>query len=679
MDPKPDPKNVDPKQEPQDVKETKKGDLEDNKSGDLGDNKSQGETEPSVEDAVEAAKESAKKAAELAKKGAVEGAQLARKGAAEGASLAHKGAKSILKAAEEEGLIEDGDKVLDDVEKKGKALAKTGAKLVKQGVEKLKEMEEEHEVIKTASVVAQKGVDIAKEKVEQILEAEREHKVVERAANLANKGISKAKKLYKKGKKYIEEDKNGDVAAVVEGGKRVFNEFRDALKFDNAVKGAQTAGRETLAAAEDFAGAFSNVVDGEADIADLKEAQTKLFDKLSNIGKEGFKRMQQGSMLRNVLLERLDNIKKGVKETLSREIQEGTVDALKIAADNNISTRGLPWELAIPCALAPVLLKSLQFNHRLTLYFYVPQILIVAMLMIVNLRDECSYMIDLYATIRVCTDTVFVLCSYVLDMRLSAWYELNGGWEATPETAQRLLWRETVVSNFGISALSTGKATLLFHDMETESCLNLTTSYVIAPLVALVNIAAIILAFQWYCLSCDKTLLRYYILFLSCIYMITLAYHIGNLVLKGILCCTYLNCCFCCKRCLKRTARYMDSGLSTPYFHFTVKHFLLRESLASTISKTQESRRKEREQIQDRIRSLEGQIQRKKQALNKLEEDDKKELYASETIKNVINLTEKIFRGNHFDSERDEARKAFPPLLDEKGRANHDDDFPVGT
>ncbi|GAB5354812.1 hypothetical protein AAMO2058_000151400 [Amorphochlora amoebiformis] len=291
-----------------------------------------------------------------------------------------------------------------------------------------------------------------------------------------------------------------------------------------------------------------------------------------------------------------------------------------------------------------MMLKLQQQSHRLSLYFYVPQVIIVLMLVLVNSGAPCSYNIVLYAGFRIAVDALFVICSYILDTRLTAWYELNGGWEATPDTAQRMLWKETVVSNFGVTSLSTGKATLLFYDMEFESGVSVFTSAIVAPAVAIMNITAIVLAFTWYCLPCQKTFLRNYILFLSFVYMVTLAYHLGSLLFRLVLCCAYFNCFWCCKRCLKATATYFDTGLPNPVLHFSVKHFILRESLATTIAKDREKRRQESDALKRKIEKLELRIKRKKQALANLHRLDMQELKAQEAIKNVIGLTDRIFR-----------------------------------
>jgi len=426
------------------------------------------------------------------------------------------------------------------------------------------------------------------------------------------------------------------------------------LNLDQVVNKAKDQGIDTVDAAKDFMGTMGKFLEGKDDagLKDLQNARSKLMDKLNNIGQEGFKRIQQGSALRNVLLERLDNVKKSVQDTLSREIQEGAVDALKIATDNNMSTRGLPWELAVPCTLAPLMLKSSQVSYRCTLYFYVPQIFIITMLLIVNSANPCSFQLNAYAGARIAMDSVFVICSAILDMRLNAWYELNNGWEATPQTAQRLLWKETVVNNFGISALSTGKATLLYYDLEYESCLNLFTSSIVAPGVAALNIAGIVLSFQWYCDECDKDSLFNYILLLAAVYTVTLAYHLGNILFRSILFCAFINCCWCCKPCMKRTAQYIDYGLPNPVFHFMMKHFVLRESLATTITKNREMRRRERMRLRARIDDLQAQILRKKSALKDLHRLDVNEIKARQAINNVIGLTDKIFRTDAYGNEK---------------------------
>eukprot|EP00472_Partenskyella_glossopodia_P006870 CAMPEP_0197540590 /NCGR_PEP_ID=MMETSP1318-20131121/66453_1 /TAXON_ID=552666 /ORGANISM="Partenskyella glossopodia, Strain RCC365" /LENGTH=368 /DNA_ID=CAMNT_0043099641 /DNA_START=94 /DNA_END=1200 /DNA_ORIENTATION=- len=283
----------------------------------------------------------------------------------------------------------------------------------------------------------------------------------------------------------------------------------------------------------------------------------------------------------------------------------------------------------------------------------------MTLLLAVNAQDSCSYNIEVYAAVRVVTDSLMCISVFILDMRLTSWFELNGGWEATPDTAQKMLWKETVINNFGISALSTGKATLLFYDMENESVVSFFMNNVFSPTTTIMNITAIVLSFIWYCSSCNKDLLTNYILFLSAVYMVTLAYHILNMTYRLTICMAHYNCCWCCRGCLKKSARYIDSGLPNPIFLFSVKHFLLRESLATSLTKSREARRRKRRQLNERIGHLSEKIIAKKKTLNRLNQLDRDERKAHETIQNVIGLTDKIFR-NDFDSVDHEQNTQMP-------------------
>eukprot|EP00465_Bigelowiella_longifila_P008125 CAMPEP_0185278520 /NCGR_PEP_ID=MMETSP1359-20130426/61260_1 /TAXON_ID=552665 /ORGANISM="Bigelowiella longifila, Strain CCMP242" /LENGTH=128 /DNA_ID=CAMNT_0027873063 /DNA_START=45 /DNA_END=431 /DNA_ORIENTATION=- len=75
-----------------------------------------------------------------------------------------------------------------------------------------------------------------------------------------------------------------------------------------------------------------------------------------------------------------------------------------------------------------------------------------------------------------------------------------------------------------------------------------------------------------------------------------------------------------------------------------MKHFVLRESLATTITKSREKRRRERMRLKHRIDDLQAQILRKKSALKDLHREDVNEIKARQAINNVIGLTDKIFR-----------------------------------
>eukprot|EP00466_Bigelowiella_natans_P018370 jgi/Bigna1/139862/aug1.52_g14570 len=458
--------------------------------------------------------------------------------------------------------------------------------------EKLLVSEEGKEFMDKSRQIAKAGKKILEQNAEKLLRAEKKHKVLKTAKNFVQDGLLQVEE-------FIGDKNKRRISNAIDAGKQALFEVSHELNLDQVVNKAKDQGIDTVDAAKDFMGTMGKFLEGKDDagLKDLQNARSKLMDKLNNIGQEGFKRIQQGSALRNVLLERLDNVKKSVQDTLSREIQEGAVDALKIATDNNMSTRGLPWSVSS--------VNHLLFCGGISSTVYIGSS--DAKVFPINSANPCSFQLNAYAGARIAMDSVFVICSAILDMRLNAWYELNNGWEATPQTAQRLLWKETVVNNFGISALSTGKATLLYYDLEYESCLNLFTSSIVAPGVAALNIAGIVLSFQWYCDECDKDSLFNYILLLAAVYTV---------------------------------------------FHFMMKHFVLRESLATTITKNREMRRRERMRLRARIDDLQAQILRKKSALKDLHRLDVNEIKARQAINNVIGLTDKIFRTDAYGNEK---------------------------
>ncbi len=533
---------------------------------------------------------------------------------------------AVKKFATKHQLKERGEELLakaDRFQKKHKLAEKGGAV-----ANAIVQFAEEHDLKEKGAAVKSavesfakkhKLVERGKEAAGRAVEAMREFDEKHHVQKYVTKGVAALKKMWVE--KVVNQFKDGgdleEVGNYLEDG---WAEVENRFDIQQKVEDTLRTGKETIELGVNMAEVAEAVATGDMGFDELSSAKKKFVNRFSRMAQNGYKKFREGAALRSIMLERLDNIKRGIKDTLKEEIEEGAREALHIVKEHSESTRGLSWELAIPSAMAPMMLKGTHCGYELAIYLMIPEVVIMTMLMLINLNDQCSYNLNYYIWVRIGVDVVYVCTVWILRGRLNAWFAKNNGWEASPESARDLMSRETAEGTFGVT--STGKATLYFYDMEYESCCGVFASAVMVPIVTMMNIALIVLMVQWSCQSCDKTMLVIYVYFLAGVYMVSLLYHLTNLTLRISITMAYCNCCCCCRSCLKSVAKYIDSGLPNPIFYALVKHVLLRESLVSEVSKTRLTLRRRRQKLRSKIKDLETRIDAKRAETRALDRED---------------------------------------------------------
>lgn len=489
--------------------------------------------------------------------------------------------------------------------------AEQAMRLAQQAHGSVERLNHKYKVEDRARVALSKAVA----KVKEIDDA---HHVRQQAAALAKKAHKGVRGLVKRGKELakkheLKQRARAIHAGVSAGARQVSAQLAEIDQRygirDKMAAGWKEVSEKTTNTAKEMKNLIASALDPEADSKQSAANIEMLGTKVNDWSNQVVRRVRQAQGVRRLLVSRVDNIKRKIKDVLSTEIREGVVEAFEVAKQGEGGAlHDLELSTAIPATLAPFMLSMLRSSYTFSIYVTVLEGLVTFVFLLIDRNNTCKYDVETYFAVRLAVNMSMLLCLVLLQRRLDRWYARNGNsWEADVNAAKEMLAEDDLDTNMAISTISTGLATLMFYDKLRRKWASLVLHNAIVPFFLFYNWLVLYLAFNWGCADCEKDLLQVWMVLMACMYLVTLVAQIFMAVSWIMQLCA--NCLWC-KPCMFRCAKYWDQDLPHPITKWLISYLLFRPSSYTVFRRKRRKEFRDTKELLRRKRDLERKLAR---------------------------------------------------------------------